>query len=51
MTSLPADGLSLSALVLLLGLRHGFDPDHLVAIDRTVPAGTACFSRSAMAWW
>jgi high-affinity nickel-transport protein len=33
MTSLPADGLSLTALVFLLGLRHGFDPDHLVAID------------------
>lgn len=33
MTGLSADGLSLAALVLLLGVRHGFDPDHLVAID------------------
>jgi len=33
MSSLPADGLGLAALVFLLGLRHGFDPDHLVAID------------------
>jgi nickel/cobalt transporter (NiCoT) family protein len=33
MTGLPADGLGLTALVFLLGLRHGFDPDHLVAID------------------
>jgi len=30
---MPADGLGLTALVFLLGLRHGFDPDHLVAID------------------
>jgi nickel/cobalt transporter (NiCoT) family protein len=33
MSGLPADGLGLTALVFLLGLRHGFDPDHLVAID------------------
>lgn len=33
MSGVPADGLSLAALVLLLGVRHGFDPDHLVAID------------------
>jgi|SRR5438105_2293915 len=33
MTALPADALGLAALVFLLGLRHGFDPDHLVAID------------------
>jgi nickel/cobalt transporter (NiCoT) family protein len=33
MSGLPADGLGLMALVFLLGLRHGFDPDHLVAID------------------
>jgi nickel/cobalt transporter (NiCoT) family protein len=30
---MPADALGLTALVFLLGLRHGFDPDHLVAID------------------
>ena len=33
MTTLPADALGLATLVFLLGLRHGFDPDHLVAID------------------
>jgi len=33
MTGLPADALGLAALVFLLGVRHGFDPDHLVAID------------------
>jgi high-affinity nickel-transport protein len=33
MTNLPADLLGLTGLVFLLGLRHGFDPDHLVAID------------------
>jgi nickel/cobalt transporter (NiCoT) family protein len=33
MTDLAADGVGLTALVFLLGLRHGFDPDHLVAID------------------
>jgi len=33
MSGLPADGVGLMALVFLLGLRHGFDPDHLVAID------------------
>jgi len=38
MTTLPADWLGLTALVFLLGLRHGFDPDHLVAIDGLVRA-------------
>jgi high-affinity nickel-transport protein len=33
MSPVPADVLGLAALVFLLGLRHGFDPDHLVAID------------------
>ncbi len=33
MMGMPADGLGLTALVFLLGLRHGFDPDHLIAID------------------
>jgi high-affinity nickel-transport protein len=33
MIIMPADGLGLTALVFLLGLRHGLDPDHLVAID------------------
>ena len=31
--TLPADVLGLAALVFLLGIKHGFDPDHLVAID------------------
>lgn len=31
--SAPADALALAALVFLFGVRHGFDPDHLVAID------------------
>lgn len=33
MSTVPADAFGLAALVLVLGLRHGFDPDHLVAID------------------
>jgi high-affinity nickel-transport protein len=32
-SGLPADTLGLALLVFLLGLRHGLDPDHLVAID------------------
>jgi len=32
-SELPADALALAGLVFLFGLRHGFDPDHLVAID------------------
>jgi high-affinity nickel-transport protein len=31
--ALPADGFALVAVVFLLGLKHGFDPDHLAAID------------------
>ena len=33
MENLPQDWLALGALVLLLGLKHGLDPDHLVTID------------------
>ena len=33
METLPNDWLALAALVFLLGLKHGFDPDHLVTID------------------
>lgn len=33
MSTVPVDVLGLAALVFLLGLRHGFDPDHLIAID------------------
>ena len=37
------DVLGLSALVFVLGLKHGFDPDHLVAIDG--------FTRSTRSRW
>src|SRR5688500_9595651 len=33
MHGLPADWAALAAVVFLLGLKHGFDPDHLAAID------------------
>lgn len=33
METLPHDWLALASLVLLLGLKHGMDPDHLVTID------------------
>ena len=33
MEELPQDWLALAAVVLLLGLKHGFDADHLAAID------------------
>lgn len=33
MDTLPTDWLALGAVVFLLGLKHGFDPDHLAAID------------------
>ena len=33
MPDLPSDWNALCAVVFLLGLRHGFDPDHLAAID------------------
>ena len=33
METLPTDWLALAALVFLLGLKHGMDPDHLVTID------------------
>src|SRR6185436_14732103 len=36
------DALGLAALVFVLGLKHGLDPDHLVAIDgftRSSPTG------------
>lgn len=32
-TDLPRDFLSLALVILLLGMRHGFDADHLAAID------------------
>src|ERR1051326_6989304 len=39
--TLPTDALGLAALVFLLGVRHGFDPDHLVAIDGLVRSSIA----------
>jgi high-affinity nickel-transport protein len=33
MENLPHDWLALTALVFILGLKHGMDPDHLVTID------------------
>jgi high-affinity nickel-transport protein len=39
MSELPADALPLAALVFLFGVRHGFDPDHLVAIDGLARSG------------
>ena len=33
MDVLPAHALALTAVVFLLGVKHGFDPDHLAAID------------------
>ena len=41
LAGLPGDFLGLAAVVLLLGLRHGFDADHLAAID-----GLACHNAS-----
>jgi nickel/cobalt transporter (NiCoT) family protein len=37
---LPTDALTLAALVFLFGVRHGFDPDHLVAIDGLTRSGS-----------
>jgi hypothetical protein len=42
MQSLPAHWLALVAVVFLLGAQHGFDPDHLAAID-----GLARFNAAA----
>jgi high-affinity nickel-transport protein len=46
MSGLPADGFGLAALVFLLGLRHGFDPDHLVAINGL----TRCNQNDTRGW-
>jgi len=40
MPDLPADWGALCALVVVLGLRHGLDADHLAAIDGLTRAGT-----------
>lgn len=44
MSSFSADWLGLTALVLVLGLRHGLDPDHLVAIDGLTRSTRSCWS-------
>jgi nickel/cobalt transporter (NiCoT) family protein len=44
-SGLPADALGLALLVFLLGLRHGLDPDHLVAIDGLTRASPRAGSR------
>jgi high-affinity nickel-transport protein len=44
MSTVPADALGLATLVFLLGLRHGFDPDHLVAIDGLTRASRSRWS-------
>jgi high-affinity nickel-transport protein len=44
-----ADGLALAALVFVLGLKHGFDPDHLVAIDGF--ARSAARTRPRLSRW
>lgn len=41
------DALGLAALVLALGVKHGFDPDHLVAIDGFVRASARSQPRAA----
>lgn len=44
------DALGLAALVFALGVRHGFDPDHLVAIDgfaRSSARSAPCVARRA----
>lgn len=41
------DALGLAALVFALGVKHGFDPDHLVAIDGFVRASARSQPRSA----
>jgi high-affinity nickel-transport protein len=46
MHELPAEWSALAALVFLLGLKHGFDPDHLATID-----GLTRFNRRAQRPW
>jgi high-affinity nickel-transport protein len=43
------DALGLAALVLALGVKHGFDPDHLVAIDGFVRASARSQPRGVRA--
>jgi high-affinity nickel-transport protein len=48
MTTLPADWLALAAIVFLLGLKHGLDPDHLAAIDGSRASTRARAARVAL---
>src|SRR5512138_1957933 len=43
------DALGLTALVFALGVKHGFDPDHLVAIDGFVRS--SAHTRPRLARW
>ncbi|HET7197070.1 MAG TPA: nickel transporter [Burkholderiales bacterium] len=45
----PVDALGLTALVFALGVKHGFDPDHLVAIDGL--ARSSARTRPRLARW
>src|SRR5258706_15756251 len=47
--TLPAHWLSLVAVVFLLGLKHGLDPDHLAAIDGLTRFNAA--SRPRLSRW
>jgi nickel/cobalt transporter (NiCoT) family protein len=47
--ALPTDWLALTAVVFLLGLKHGFDPDHLAAIDGLARYNAA--SRPRLSRW
>jgi high-affinity nickel-transport protein len=49
MIELPAHWLSLTAVVFLLGLKHGLDPDHLAAIDGLARCNVA--RRPRLARW
>ncbi|HEY5900861.1 MAG TPA: nickel transporter [Burkholderiales bacterium] len=49
MATAAIDSLALAALVFVLGLKHGFDPDHLVAIDGFARA--AARTRPRFARW
>jgi hypothetical protein len=62
MPALPDDGFALVLLVFVLGVKHGFDADHLATIDgltrfnaRRNPAGrafaAACSPSATARWW
>ena len=41
----PEDLIGVALVVLMLGIRHGFDPDHLAAIGQCSPKWLGCFFR------